>query len=164
MSENQWAPQMGEDGVMDFTIPRKRMQFRVDRDVFEAAPAIPAEILMRLQGMADQVNDLDKATEERRREFLRGFFGQFLLQESLERFLSRLADLGNPIDIIQMSKIMEWAFQEYSGGLPFGQLEASSGGQQPNQGDGTNSMATASSTVSTSDGSQPPVPSTSSTA
>lgn len=149
---SDFRPTIDEEGIADFTIERKRIRFRVDRDVFEAAPALPAEILMELmdlQGRIDQMQKDDPGSEGRR-QFFADFFGKFLLKESLERFLARLHDLDHPIDLRQMTGIIPWIIEQYTGGLPLGQPTDSSAGSGPSPDGGTRSTADASSPVSTS--------------
>lgn len=98
--------------IKDFSKARKRIQFKIDDDVFEASPAVPAEILM---DFAAQFSDLDpeNAPVGKQLEAFRGVLELVLLDDSLTRFSERLRDRRNPIDIDQMEEIITWLFEVY---------------------------------------------------
>lgn len=162
MSETVPVPQftppvVDDEGIADFTVERKRLRFRIDQDVFEAASAVPANILMELMDLQGQIDRIqaEGSNKEEREAFFREFFGRVLLQDSLDLFISRLSDKTKPIDLRQMSNVIGWLFQEYTSGIPFEQRQGSSDGSGPGQGDGTNLTGAVSSQASTSNDSQP---------
>jgi hypothetical protein len=98
--------------IKDFSKARKRIRFQIDDDVFEASPAVPAEILMDFAG---QFADLDPETASVTDQLkaFRGVLELVLLPESLNRFNERLRDRSAPVDITQVEEIIEWLFEEY---------------------------------------------------
>lgn len=98
--------------IKDFTKARKRLQFKIDDDVFEASPAVPAEVLM---DFATQFvgTDPENASVDKQLEAFRSVLGLVLLEESLARFNARLRDRARPIDISQVEDVITWLFEEY---------------------------------------------------
>lgn len=93
--------------VKDFTRKRERALFRIDDDVFEAAPALPAETLIEFSG---RFSDLEQSLSP---ETLHEVLSLVLLPESFERLSSRLRDKKNPVDIDQFSDIVVWLLERY---------------------------------------------------
>lgn len=133
-----------DDDVMDFSSPRKVIKFRVDDDVFEATPAIPADVALEYAGMMDQVvGDDDKVDVQQQKDVLHALFRMVLLPASADRFIARLSDQSAPIGNQQVDRITRWLFEEY-GMRPTSPDSASSTGSE-------NRDAGTSSTVSTPD-------------
>lgn len=129
------------DDVMDFSSPRRSLKFRVDDDVFEAAPDIAAELAL---DYADQVEQMggDDATNEQQKQIIHSLFRMILFPESAERFIARLSDQQRPIGQKKIADITRWLFEEY-GLRPTGSDSASSTGS-------VSQVAGTSSTVTTS--------------
>lgn len=128
------------DDIMDFSSPRRSLKFRVDKDIFEAAPDVAAELMLRYADMVERLSG-DDATNEQQTEVIHALFRMVLFPEDAERFIARLSDQRNPIGHGQIKRITEWLFEEY-GLRPTGSDSASSTGSE-------NRDAGTSSTVST---------------
>lgn len=123
--------------MRDFTKERKKLEFKIDDDVFVAASAIPAEVLLsfarEFAGMDPETTTVDQQ--------LRAFEGVLdivLTDESLVRFKERMNDKLLPIDMEQIEQIVTWLFEEY--GLRPTEAASTSSDGQPNPDSGTNSM------------------------
>jgi hypothetical protein len=106
------APPVDADGVLDFTVERKPLRFRVDADVFEAIPALPTLLAFELQGIADRIRSAPDS--DARRAALLEVFGSILLPSSLERFVERLGSVTEPIDPTQLIGIVQGLVGTYA--------------------------------------------------
>lgn len=96
--------------MKDFTREHKRIQFKIDDDVFEAAPALPARTLMEFAVTAERIIN---AEAEERAGLFDEMFGMILLPDSFELFQKRMADPQQPIEFPQIEAIIMWLFEEY---------------------------------------------------
>lgn len=96
--------------IRDFTRKRKRLQFRIDDDVFEAAPALPGQTLA---GFATRFADIEKTPLAQQLDVFADALGMVLLPESNARFQKRLSDLEQPIELEQASDVIAWLMEEY---------------------------------------------------
>jgi hypothetical protein len=110
--------------VKDFTRQRKRLVFRIDDELFEAATALPGRTLARFAG---RFADLEKAAPEAQLDAIADALGMVLLPESNARFQKRLDDLEHPIELEQGSDVIAWLMEEY-GSRPTGPSSDSSTG------------------------------------
>jgi hypothetical protein len=98
------------DGVKDFSRKREPIRFRIDDDMFEAAPALPAgtlaEFAARFSGLRDSPGSADVAP-------LYEALSMVLLPESYERFAARMKDLAAPIDVNQLNDVIVWLMEHY---------------------------------------------------
>jgi hypothetical protein len=120
--------------VKDFTRKRKRLVFRIDDDLFEAAQAIPGKTLARFAG---RFADLEKAPPEAQLDAIADALGMVLLPESNARFQERLDDLENPIELEQGSDVIAWLMEEYGNRPTEPSSDSSTGLSSPES--GTNS-------------------------
>lgn len=125
--------------IKDFSKVRKTLQFRVDDDVFQAASAIPAEVMIQFTE-AITSSDPTKMSPKEQVGVLRGMLEIVLVPESLARFKERMADVGNPIELDQINDIVTWLFEEY-GMRPTVESVSSPNGASP-PGPGTGSTVT----------------------
>lgn len=98
--------------IKDFTKKRKQIQFRVDDDVFEAAAAVPAEVMISFAEGFSSMNPENMNPAEVVGA-LRKVIEVVLAPSSLERFQERMRDTANPIDMEQLDEIVQWLFEEY---------------------------------------------------
>lgn len=123
--------------IRDFSKKRKDISFRVDDDIFHAAPGVPADVLMdfaaEFSGLTTQ------ATVDQQLKAFRGMFEVVLLPESLKRFNERMRDRENPIEIDQVEEIISWLMEQY--GLRPTEVPSSSPPGQPDLVPGTTSTA-----------------------
>lgn len=103
---------VADDDVMDFSSPRRVIKFRIDDDVFEAAPDIAAELALDYADKLDQLGGED-ATFKQQKEIIHALFRMVLLPASADRFIERLSDQRNPIGNLKIEKITRWLFEEY---------------------------------------------------
>lgn len=96
--------------VKDFTRKRKRLVFRIDDDIFEAAPALPGKTLGTF---AKRFSDIEKTPIDQQLDVFADALGLVLLPESNARFQKRLADLEQPIELEQASDVVAWLMEEY---------------------------------------------------
>jgi len=122
--------------MKDFSRDRERKTFRIDNDVFEAAPAIPAGTLV---DFATRFGDLDSADAVKRLDILTQALNLVLLPDSFKLLTSRMRDKVNPIEIDQLSDVIVWLLGEY--GLRPTQPFSESSDGQPNPESGTNLTA-----------------------
>lgn len=120
--------------VRDFTRKRKRLTFRIDDDVFEAATALPGKTLA---AFAVRFAGIEKIPVAQQLDVFAEALGMVLLPESNARFQKRLDDLNNPIELEQASDVVTWLMEEY-GHRPTQPSSPSSTGQ-PSPASGTSS-------------------------
>jgi hypothetical protein len=96
--------------VKDFSRARKRLNFRIDDDLFEAATALPGKTLTRF---ASRFNDIENATVDKQLDAFVEALSMVLLPESDARFQKRLDDLENPIELDQASDVIQWLLEQY---------------------------------------------------
>lgn len=132
--------------IKDFSKKRKDISFRIDDDVFHAARAIPAEILMDFAGEFAELNA--SATVEKQLSAFRSMFEMVLQPESLKLFTERLRDRDNPIEIDQVEDIVTWLLEEY--GLRPTEVSSSSADGPALPGSGTTSTVSTPGEVSIS--------------
>lgn len=133
--------------MKDFSKVRKKIEFMIDGDVFEAAPAVPAEVLIEytqeFSGM-----DPEKIPIEQQLKAFRSILALTLLPDSLKLFTERMRDQQRPIEIDQISEVITWLFEEY--GLRPTELPTDSSSGQPDPVSGTPLTASTPETVSIS--------------
>lgn len=132
--------------LKDFTRKRTRVLFRIDDDVFEAAPALPAETLSEFASRFSSVGETQDAHE--RFMVMASALELVLLPDSYARFRERLRDRAQPIEIDQLSDCLIWLLEQY--GLRPTQPSSVSLDGQPSPAPGTNSMDAAQHEVSIS--------------
>jgi len=105
---------MDSNGVVeikDFTVsvPQTR-KFRIEPDVFEAVAEIPIGSYVELTKLRGNLaaGDFDGLMSQ-----IKTFFSAILLDDSFERFWSRLTDKKNPLGIQHILPLMEWLMEGY---------------------------------------------------
>lgn len=96
--------------VKDFSRKQERLLFRIDDDVFEAARALPGEVLVQF---AKRYSNIEDAPTEQKIDIFKQVLELVLLPESHARFIKRFADLENPIQIEQASDVVQWLMEHY---------------------------------------------------
>lgn len=112
--------------IKDFSRVRKPIQFRIDDDVFDAVPTVPAEVMIQF---AEGFSSLDptKLTPAESVAALRRVVEFVLKPASLVRFKERMSSPEDPIDMEQLDEIVQWLFEEY-GMRPTQESSSSSAG------------------------------------
>jgi hypothetical protein len=136
------------DEIMDFTVPRKRVRFRIDDDIFEAASALPTLTALEMTAQAEKFGS---GTSEEQRNAITAIFSAILLHDSATLFISRLSDADHPIDIKQIAKVMPWVIEQY--GLRPTSPSSDSSDSSDEVDDGTSLTGSAAAAGSTSDAS-----------
>lgn len=115
--------------IKDFSKARKRLQFRIDDDVFEATPAIPAEVMIQF---AERFTSADPSimTPKQQVGIFREMLEIVLLPDSMAVMRKRMADPRSPVDMGQLDEIITWLFEEY-GLRPTQESSSSSDGDSP---------------------------------
>ncbi|KAF2774616.1 hypothetical protein [Streptomyces sp. OM5714] len=135
----------------DFTKKRKRLDFTIDSDTFEAAPVIPGDVFAEFITIYNSRGDVDDYQQTH--DMLKHALSLVLLPDSYERFTARLKDHANPIDDDQMGEVLLWLLEEY-GMRPTQPSQPSSDGSA-NPESGTSSTENTQPAESTSAPSQP---------
>lgn len=122
--------------MKDFTRERKAIQFKIDDDTFDAKSPIPGQVLI---DFAKKFSSMSEAsTVDEQLTAFQAVLELVLMPASHTRFMERLADPENPIEIGQVEEIVMWLFEEY-GLRPTEQGEPSVNGQ-PSRAAGPNSV------------------------
>jgi hypothetical protein len=97
------------DDIRDFTAARKSIRFRIDSDIFDAVPDIPAQVLL------DFALEMEHAGESPQQaiQAMTRVVGILLTRPSAELFLARMSDPDNPISAEQLQHIMPWLMEQY---------------------------------------------------
>jgi len=98
--------------VKDFSGRSDPVQFRVNDDVFNAAPNIPTHSAFRLMDMAKSIGNDEVETEEQFQRLVE-FFELVLMQDSAKVFVDGLSSTEKPIGIRQCLDIMQWLMGEW---------------------------------------------------
>ncbi|HEX9832542.1 MAG TPA: hypothetical protein VGA66_05540 [Mycobacterium sp.] len=120
--------------VKDFSRKREQLVFRIDDDTFEAARAIPGDMLTEF---AKRYADVGNAPLDQQLAVMKDALALVLLPESHARFTKRLSDLENPIELEQTAEVIQWLMGVY-GKRPTQPSSPSPDGQD-DQAPGTNS-------------------------
>jgi hypothetical protein len=148
----------GDGEVMDFTVKRRRMLFRVDDDIFEAIPALPTALAFELAAMGDRLREAAAAasngSDQARMAPLIEVFRKLLRPASLPRFVERLSSVEDPIDPAQLISIVQGLLGRY--GLRPTPPSGTSSPPPPGQAAGMTWTAPLSSLASTPPGSPSP--------
>lgn len=135
----------------DFSRKRKRLNFTVDGDTFEAAAGLPGDIYAEFVTIYSSTSEA--ATYQEQHNALKRALSLVLLDESWERFDARLRDKTRPIDDDQMSDVVIWLLEEYSNRPTQPSQPSSDGPASPES--GTSSTENTQPEASTSATSQP---------
>jgi hypothetical protein len=95
----------------DFTKKRKRLDFAIDDDTFDAAVALPGDVYAEFVTLYNSTRDVE--TYQQQHDLLKQALELALLPESWKRFAARLKDKSKPIDDDQMADVVLWLLEEY---------------------------------------------------
>lgn len=136
--------------VKDFSRPRTRVAFTIDGDLFEAPPAIPAEVFMeyaqrysKLQAGDEDSRDLNEMLTA-----MKDVLAIVLYPQSFDLFVQRMKDPARPIDLSQVQDVIVWLMEQYGMRPTVPSSESSTGPADPES--GTSWTGSAPDTVSTS--------------
>jgi hypothetical protein len=115
--------------IKDFSKVRKQLTFRIDDDVFEAAPVIPAEVLIHLVEQFTVADPTKMSIAEQIKVF-REVLEIVLLPVSMKRMQERMSSPSEPVDLEQLNEIIVWLMEEY-GMRPTEESASSSTGVSP---------------------------------
>lgn len=141
----------GPKAARDFSRKRKRLNFTVDGEEFEATPGLPGDIYAEFVTIYTSTSE--GKTYQEQHDALKQALSLVLLDESWARFEARLRDKTRPIDDDQMSDVVLWLLEEYAN-RPTQPSQPSSDGQ-PAPESGTSSTENTQPAESTSATSQP---------
>jgi hypothetical protein len=145
------AAQPPPPGPRDFSRPRKRLNFTIDGDEFEAASVLPGDVFAEFVTLYNSTGDTE--TYQQQHDMLKQALVLALLPESWQRFSTRLQDKARPIDDDQMSDVVLWLLEEYGMRPTQPSPDSSDGSANPES--GTNSTANTPPEASTSQPSPP---------
>lgn len=112
----------------DFSRPRERVAFTIDGDTFEAAPAIPAEILAEFATRYEDAGEAEGAKAQY--QMLVTVLDLVLVPDSCALLQARMRDRERPVDLDQLNDIVIWLMEQY-GLRPTQPSPSSSDGQPP---------------------------------
>lgn len=135
----------------DFTKKRKRLDFTIDEEEFEAASVLPGDVFAEFVTLYNSTGDTE--TYQQQHDMLKQALNLALLPESWQRFSDRLQDKSRPIDDDQMSDVVLWLLEEYGMRPTQPSPNSSDGSASPES--GTSSTASTPPEESTSAPSQP---------
>ncbi len=135
----------------DFTKKRKRLDFQIDDDTFEAASVLPGDVFAEFVSVYNST--VDSETYQQQHDMLKHALELALLPDSWKRFDERLRDKANPIDDDQMSDVILWLLEEYGMRPTQPSRPSSDGPASPES--GTSSTESTQPEESTSEASQP---------
>jgi hypothetical protein len=95
----------------DFSRTRKRLNFTIDGETFEAAAGLPGDIYAEFVTTYNSTQEAE--TYQEVHDSLKRALSIVLLDESYERFQARLRDKTRPIDDDQASDVVIWLMEEY---------------------------------------------------
>lgn len=95
----------------DFSRKRKRLDFTIDTDTFDAAVALPGDIYAEFVTLYNKTGDVE--SYQNQHDLLKSALQLALLPDSWERFAARLKDKTKPIDDDQMADVVLWLLEEY---------------------------------------------------
>ena len=145
------APPMTPPAARDFSRKRKRLNFTIDGEEFEAAAGLPGDIYAEFITIYSSTSEA--ASYQEQHDALKRALSIVLIDESYTRFAARLADKTNPIDDDQMSDVVIWLLEEYAGRPTQPSQPSSDGPASPES--GTSSTENTQPAESTSASSQP---------
>jgi hypothetical protein len=145
------APRPPTPAARDFSKKRKRLDFTIEDDTFEAAPALPGDVFAEFVTLYNSTGDTE--TYQQQHDLLKQAIELALLPESWERFAARLKDKERPIDDDQMSDVVLWLLEEYGMRPTQPSPDSSDGPASPES--GTNSTESTPAEASPSETSQP---------
>src|SRR5262245_12537506 len=116
--------------MQDFTeVRQETLKFKIDDDIFEAVPAVGAELMKDVIGMtdasalaADRIESLSpedaaarmpKVMEQVNKVL--GFLDTVLLEASAQTFAARMRSAERPITLTQAFKVWTWLVEQYGG-------------------------------------------------
>lgn len=129
--------------MKDFSRARERLQFTIDGDLFEAAPALPGKTLTEFGKRFSDIAETDLAD---RLDIFADALSMVLLPDSNALFQKRFEDLERPIQLEQASDVIVWLLEQY--GLRPTQPSSPSSSGPPSPEPGTNSTDAAQPAVS----------------
>lgn len=145
-----------DEEVRDFTRARRPVRFKIDGDVFEAAPAMPAQVAFEFLAVVQGIGRTEGAEAGARVRLIVDTFKKILKPTSAQLFEERMADIDQPIEIPQIIEVMLWLLERYG-------LRPQRPSSESSPGSGTPAPGTASTDGAHSPASTPsPSPSTAS--
>lgn len=116
--------------IKSFTKVRKPIQFEIDNDVFDASPAVPAQVMLDFMGQITSA-DPTSMSPQQQINLLMGVLEIVLLPQSLARFKARMSSVQEPIEMDQVNDVVMWLFEEYGLRPTTESVSSASGGAPP---------------------------------
>lgn len=95
----------------DFTKAKKRVEFKIDDDVFTAPSVLPIPTMQELAGTADKLKS-DLSSADTLAQVI-GIFDVILPDASAKRLRERISSKEEPVDLEQLMEIMLWLLEVY---------------------------------------------------
>lgn len=136
-----------DEDVKDFTTPKRTIKFKIDDDVFEAAPEIAAGLMLEFASEADRLDEQSLASADAM-HIMTTLMQALLLPQSFTVFKSRLSDQLHPIGVQTFADVVSWLLEQY--GLRPTESDSESSPGSDNLANGTRSTESAFDPVSIS--------------
>lgn len=101
--------------IKTFRTNKKPVQFKIDDDTFEAAPEVPAGLMIDLVKLR---SELDRSESHRQFDLVLELFAEVFTPESYAKFEERLRDRKNPIGLPTLLDVSKYLLGEVYGGRP----------------------------------------------
>lgn len=135
------------DDMMDFSVTRGTIKFRIDEDVFEAPPDIAAELALRFADESSRL-DAEGVDVDEQIQIIHKLFRMILLPASADRFIARLGDSHHPIGADTFQNVTRYLLEQYGLRPTEPGSDSSAGSDNPDA--GTRSRGSVSESGSTS--------------
>lgn len=96
----------------DFTKKKKRVEFKLDDDVFVAPSVLPVPVLQELAEAADGLKTAGASAGETLAKVV-GVFDIILAEAPAARLRERIKSKDEPVDLEQITDIMLWLLEVY---------------------------------------------------
>lgn len=98
--------------VKDFTTSQAPIKFKIDDDVFEAAPDVAAQLMLEFAAEAEKLDDQELVPADMM-HIMTLLMQAVLLPNSFAVFNARLSDSEHPIGIKKFNDVVSWLMEQY---------------------------------------------------
>jgi hypothetical protein len=95
----------------DFTKAKKRVEFKIDDDVFTAPSVLPIPVMQELVGVAESIKTTSTTADTINQ--IVNIFDVILIEDSAKKLHERIGSKEDPIDLEQLTDIMLWLLEVY---------------------------------------------------
>jgi hypothetical protein len=126
-------------GVKRFGIKKKEpIEFYIGDNLYIAVPKVPAQTMIDLLGSNEELRNVDGRRGAAQFELAMNMFETILFDESYELLREKMKDKEDPVDIKDLTDVMQWLIGEAYGLRP---TQEPSRSGEPSENGGTSSTA-----------------------